>query len=49
GLWDLPKGHREEGEDIRTTALREVQEETGVDELKLGRLICVTDHCYFRN
>jgi len=48
GLWDLPKGHREEGEDIETTAIREVQEETGVDELELRDLICVTDHCYFR-
>ncbi|MBR5072916.1 MAG: NUDIX domain-containing protein [Bacteroidales bacterium] len=25
GLWDLPKGHQEAGEDIRTTAMREVQ------------------------
>ena len=30
GLWDLPKGHQEAGEDIRTTALREVCEETGL-------------------
>lgn len=30
GLWDLPKGHQEAGEDIRTTALREVSEETGI-------------------
>lgn len=49
GLWDLPKGHQEEGEDIKVTALREVQEETGVDDLSLGDLICVTDHCYKRN
>lgn len=49
GLWDLPKGHREEGEDIQLTALREVQEETGVDKLKLRDLICITDHCYLRN
>ena len=25
GLWDLPKGHQEAGEDIRVTALREVR------------------------
>ena len=31
------------------TALREVQEETGVDKLELGDLICVTDHCYLRD
>lgn len=49
GLWDLPKGHQEAGEDIKVTALREVQEETGVDDLSLGDLICVTDHCYKRN
>lgn len=49
GLWDLPKGHQEAGEDLKVTALREVQEETGVDDLSLGDLICVTDHCYKRN
>lgn len=49
GLWDLPKGHQEDGEDIELTALREVREETGVDELQLKELICVTDHCYLRN
>ena len=49
GLWDLPKGHQESGEDITVTALREVQEETGVDRLELGELICVTDHCYLRD
>lgn len=48
-LWDLPKGHQEPGEDITLTALREVEEETGIPELELGRLICVTDHCYRRN
>lgn len=49
GLWDLPKGHQEEGEDIAVTALREVQEETGVSQLLLRELICVTDHCYRRD
>ena len=48
GLWDLPKGHREAGEDIAVTALREVQEETGVEKLELRGLICITDHCYIR-
>ena len=49
GLWDLPKGHREAGEDIRETAVREVEEETGIDSLECLDLICITDHCYLRN
>ena len=49
GRWDLPKGHQEPGEDIRITAIREVQEETGVEALQLRDLICVTDHCYRRD
>lgn len=48
-LWDLPKGHQEEGEDIAVTALREVKEETGVLALELKDLICITDHTYVRN
>ena len=49
GMWDLPKGHQDPGEEIETTALREVQEETGIEDLELRDLICVTDHCYLRN
>ena len=49
GLWDLPKGHQDPGEDISVTALREVREETGIDDLQLRDLICITDHCYKRN
>ena len=49
GLWDLPKGHQDPGEDIEVTALREVQEETGIEDLVLRGLICITDHCYKRN
>ncbi len=49
GMWDLPKGHKEEGEDIRQTALREVLEETGLENLELRDLICVTEHTYFRD
>ena len=49
GMWDLPKGHQDPGEDIRTTALREVEEETGICGLIPGDLICITDHCYIRD
>ena len=49
GLWDLPKGHQEPGEDLEITALREVEEETGLGDLQLGKFIRVTDHTYFRN
>lgn len=49
GLWDLPKGHQDPGEPIDMTALREVQEEAGIDELELKDLICITDHCYRRD
>ncbi|MCQ2184352.1 MAG: NUDIX domain-containing protein [Bacteroidales bacterium] len=49
GMWDLPKGHQEEGEDIRETAVREVSEETGLGEIIPGDLICITNHCYIRD
>lgn len=46
GFWDLPKGKAEKGETIEQTALREVQEETGVYELALEEFLCDTWHCY---
>lgn len=33
--WSLPKGHIEEGEDARTAAIREIEEETGIIRLNL--------------
>ncbi len=48
GIWDLPKGHREAGEDIEVTALREVEEECGI-ACELGSLVCITDHTYHRD
>ena len=44
GFWDLPKGKQEKGEDIRDTALREVQEETGLKHLTLGEELPTTYH-----
>jgi diadenosine hexaphosphate hydrolase (ATP-forming) len=36
GRWTIPKGHVEEGESLEQTALREVAEETGLTQFKLG-------------
>ncbi len=35
GFWDLPKGKAEDGESIEETALREVEEETGLTGLSI--------------
>jgi 8-oxo-dGTP pyrophosphatase MutT (NUDIX family) len=35
GYWGLPKGHVEEGENETETLKREVQEETGLNDLKI--------------
>lgn len=49
GLWDLPKGKQEPNEDIRNSALREVEEECGITALEIKELICITHHCYHLN
>lgn len=45
-MWDLPKGKQEPGEEIKYSALREVEEECGIEKITLGNVICVTSHCY---
>jgi len=45
-LWDIPKGKLEANEDIEEAALREVEEETGICNLVLGKKICITNHVY---
>ena len=47
GFWDLPKGKLDAGELIPECAVREVQEETGIQTLELGPFICSTTHHYF--
>jgi len=46
GLWDLPKGKLEKGEDVRLAALREVHEECGLNFLGLVRKNTDTYHAY---
>lgn len=47
--WDLPKGGIEKGEEIEDTAIREVEEETGVKNLKIIRKLAKTYHIFKRN
>jgi 8-oxo-dGTP pyrophosphatase MutT (NUDIX family) len=44
--WDLPKGHREANETLEETALREVEEECGINGLQLFNRITATYHVY---
>jgi 8-oxo-dGTP pyrophosphatase MutT (NUDIX family) len=46
GFWDLPKGKLEEGESFEDAALREVEEETGLEGLRLRCLLMSTFHTY---
>ena len=47
GNWDLPKGKMEEGETRDVSALREVIEETGIEDVKLENYILTSYHTYF--
>jgi len=47
GSWDLPKGKVDSGETIEACALREVEEETGVENLTLVDFVGITQHQYF--
>jgi 8-oxo-dGTP pyrophosphatase MutT (NUDIX family) len=47
GLWDLPKGKLEQGEDQRLAALREVHEECGLNFLGILKKMSNTYHVYF--
>ncbi len=49
GKWDLPKGKVDKGETIESAAMREVEEETGVKNLKMERFLRTTYHVFKRN
>lgn len=47
--WDLPKGKIEGNESIELTAIREVEEETGVSGLEITKPLDTTYHIFKRN
>lgn len=46
GKWDIPKGKLDDSESIESGAVREIEEECGIKNPKLIRLICCTYHSY---
>ncbi|MDR0367607.1 MAG: NUDIX domain-containing protein [Bacteroidales bacterium] len=44
--WDFPKGHVEEGETDRQAAIREVMEETGIEDLSICKDLDCTYHVF---
>ena len=49
GKWDLPKGKRDEGERMEETAVREVEEECGISNIRLENHLTDTYHTYTQN
>ncbi|MBM3914909.1 MAG: NUDIX hydrolase [Sphingomonadales bacterium] len=49
GMWDLPKGKLDAGESIVDCALREVREETGLQNLTLQEKIGSSAYCYIES
>lgn len=49
GKWDLPKGKLDEGESLEACAVREVEEETGLQNIVLENPLTITYHTYTQN
>ena len=49
GKWDLPKGGKNKGEKMPQTAIREIEEETGVGKLEISKKLQKTYHVFKRN
>jgi len=49
GKWDLPKGGINKGESVEAAAMREVEEETGVQNLNIIEKMQKTYHIFHRN
>lgn len=47
GKWDLPKGKLDEGEELESCAVREIEEETGLLAARIVKPLHVTFHTYF--
>ena len=46
GKWDLPKGKLDKGESLEACAVREVEEETGLENVKLVSPLITTYHSF---
>ncbi len=46
GYWDLPKGKIDLGESTETAAIREINEETGIEQMTIEKYLAETWHVY---
>ncbi len=47
--WDLPKGRINKNEDVKNAAIREIEEETGVENLSIIKPLNTTFHIFKKN
>jgi ADP-ribose pyrophosphatase YjhB (NUDIX family) len=49
GKWDLPKGKLDDNENMETCAIREIEEETGLENVQIEQPLCITYHTYHQD